>query len=119
MNIFARVMVSTIAAAVSVALAGAGVGAARPVGRSASDWRGDTVCVVGAAGQMWATGRDNYPGATVFLTIYDNATGAVVAGPVGDRSLHVTLPHGSYYANYYVATTDLGAAQVDSPVVTV
>jgi hypothetical protein len=118
MNILASVTTSTILAAVAIA-AGAGVGSASPVSRTASDWRGDTVIVVAEDGRLSASGRDNYPGATVFLTVYNDATGAIVAGPVVGRYLNVTLPHGSYLVNYYVATTDQGDAQINSPVVTV
>ncbi|WP_216894122.1 hypothetical protein [Nocardia alni] len=117
MNIFARIAISSIGVAATVA--SAGIAAARPPGQCASDWRGDTVCINVADGQVRATGHDDSPGATVFLTLYNATTGTVVAGPVVDRSLHVDLPPGAYYANYYVATTDLGDAQINSPIVAI
>jgi hypothetical protein len=116
MNFFARVVLSTLVGG-AVTAAGIGTAGARPGGACASDWRGDTVCLTASGGQLWATGHDNSPGATVFLTIYNQTDGRVVAGPVGDRSLHVALPPGVYFANYYVATTDLGDAQINSPTV--
>ncbi len=115
MNMFARIAISSIG--VAATLASASIATARPAGQCASDWRGDTVCIDVSGGQVRATGHDNSPGATVYLTIYNATFGTVVAGPVVDRSLQVSLPRGAYYANYYVATTDLGDAQINSPTV--
>ncbi|QKT08634.1 hypothetical protein HUN08_16555 [Gordonia sp. X0973] len=84
-----------------------------------SDWRGDTACIRATRHGVSAHGRDEYPGAMVYLSIVHARDGRVVAGPVGGRSLRVSLPPGRYYANYYVAATDIGQgdAQTDSPVV--
>jgi len=85
-----------------------------------SDFRGDTVCISAAGRQITATGKYN-PNATVFLTIYNDATGRIVAGPVGDNSLQISVPPGRYYANWFVQSNSTSAigCQVDSPTVTI
>lgn len=114
-----QVGLSAVVVAGLFVVGGSGIANADSAGQSSNtDWRGDRVSIHAAGDEVSAEASDVYPGATVYLSIIRDGDGATVAGPVVARSIRANLPAGRYHANYYVATTDLGDAQIDSPAVT-
>lgn len=90
-----------------------GTANAHPAQLCGDDWRGDTICVNTAHGEVAATGSWNNTNDMPYIEIVNADTGRIVAGPVVDTQITDVLPHGRYFASYFMIS-DTSLAQTDS-----
>jgi hypothetical protein len=108
---------ATVLATSAIAIFGAGAAGAAPVCNN--DVRGNTICLRASHGHVFATGSWGNANNLPYIEIVDADSGAIIAGPVADTHIDAALPHGHYFASYFVISDTSGATSfsVDSPTI--
>ena len=107
---------AAIVATTSIGILGAGGANAAPVCNN--EWRGNTICIRASHGDVFAAGSYGNTNYLPYIEIVSADTGAIVAGPVADTHINKVLPHGRYFASYYIiSNTSATQTWVDSPTI--